>query len=473
LGDVDSAGLGESDLITRSMLAREIRDTRDGIDAALQEVAVTGSVMGTLSEVLSTVPLVTLSDDAAAEAYLTRLSRLGGYLDAVLARHTEAVADGRTPTASGVRQAVAQLDDHLSGTAGDPLLRPAADHETWRRQVSELLAGEVHPALRRHREGLAALASSGRDGDHVGVCHVPGGPEGYLAAVRSHTTTDLTPDEIHQLGLDLVATLRDEFAELGGRVLGTGDVPEVLARLRDDPELRFGSSDQIVDAVTTALRRAEAALPDWFRAYPTAPCVVREMHPSEAAGGVLGYYLPPAGDGGRPGAHVINTYRPRSRPRFEYEALAFHESVPGHHTQVAIAQTLTDLPDFRRYGFITAHGEGWGLYSERLADEMGLYTGDLSRLGMVSFDAWRACRLVVDTGMHHHGWTRQQAIDFFKANAAKTELDITNEIDRYIAWPGQALAYKLGELRIKELRARARKDLGGKFDIRAFHDVVL
>ncbi len=476
LDAVDADGLTGDERISRSMVDRAIRDTSDEWSAGLREVSVSGSVAGVLSEVLSAVPLVSLPDDAAAAAYLERLVGLGGFFDAVLTRHRQAVADGRTPTALGVRQAVAQVDGYLGAGDADPLLRPAPagqDPAAWRKRVSILLADQLHPAVRRYRDGLAELAEQGRDDEHVGVCHVPGGDEGYLAAVRQHTTTELSPDEIHALGLAQLDTLRAEFAEIGGRALGTGDVPTVLRQLREDQSLRFSTADQIVEMVTTALRRAEAALPDWFHDYPTAPCVVQEMHPSEAKGGVLGYYLPPAADGSRPGSHVINTYAPTTRPRYEYQALAFHESVPGHHTQVAVAQTLTGLPDFRRYGFVTAHGEGWGLYSERLADEMGLYADDLARLGMLSFDAWRACRLVVDTGMHQRGWSRTRAIEFMREHTALSESNIANEVDRYIAMPGQALAYLVGRIRIRELRDRSREALGTSFDIRDFHHQVL
>jgi uncharacterized protein (DUF885 family) len=225
--------------------------------------------------------------------------------------------------------------------------------------------------------------------------------------------------------------------------------------------------------VEGALRRAEEALPDWFQRYDLAPCVVRAMDPVEAAGSVLGYYQPPAADGSRPGAHVVNTHQPRSRPRFEYEALAFHESVPGHHLQFAIGQSLTDLPAFRRFAYVTAFGEGWGLYAERLCDEMGLYTSDLSRIGMVSFDAWRACRLVVDTGMHHFGWSRDRAIGYLREHTALSESNIANEVDRYIVSPGQALAYMIGRLRIRALRDRVRAARGASFDYREFHHQLL
>jgi uncharacterized protein (DUF885 family) len=370
----------------------------------------------------------------------------------------------------GVTQAIAQLSAYLdSDLKNDPMLRPLP-----RADVEALVAGVVRPAVARYRDVLAdRLLAAGRGDGEVGVGHVPGGAQAYLGLVRAHTTTDLTPEQIHDTGVRLVAQLRDEFAGLGERALGTSDVDEVLRRLREDPDLRFATSDQIVDTVTAALRRAEAALPDWFHPSDLAPCIVREMEAAEAENSVLGYYQPPAGDGSRPGAHVINTSHPPLRTRFEYEALAFHESVPGHHLQIAVAQAQPRLPDFRRYAYITAHGEGWGLYAERLADEMGLYTDDITRLGMVSFDAWRACRLVVDTGMHHFGRSRQWAIDYMRDNTALSMANITNEVDRYIASPGQALAYMVGKLRIRELRERMRAAHGSAFDIRDFHARVL
>jgi uncharacterized protein (DUF885 family) len=348
------------------------------------------------------------------------------------------------------------------------------DVDAWRARAHELVELAVRPALARYRATLAdELLPVARPDERVGVCHVPGGESGYAGLVRAHTTTELTADEIHRTGLDLVARLRDEFAERGARALGTRDVAEVLDRLREDPALRFSEPEQVLDAVTGPLRRAEAALPDRFHRYDIAPCVVREMDPAEAENAVLGYYLPPAADGSRPGAHVVNTTRPGLRLRFEYDALAFHESVPGHHLQFAVAQSRTDLPGFRRFAYVTAHSEGWGLYAERLSDEMGLYADERSRLGMVSFDAWRACRLVVDTGLHLHGWSRDRAIAYMRDNTALSATNIANEVDRYIADPGQALAYMIGRLRIVALRDRLRAERGSAFDIRAFHHNML
>lgn len=271
----------------------------------------------------------------------------------------------------------------------------------------------------------------------------------------------------------LLSGLHAEFAELGGRALGAGGVPEVLARLRDDPALRFSTEEEILAAAGDALRRAEEAVPDAFLGYDVAPCVVESIDPVEAKDAVLGYYLPPSADGARPGTFEVNTHAPATRTRFEYDALSFHESVPGHHLQFALAQRLDGIPEFRRFAYVTSYCEGWALYCERLADELGLYQGDLERLGMVSFDAWRAARLVVDTGMHALGWSRDRAIGFMRDNTALSESNIANEVDRYIAWPGQATAYMVGRLRIRSLRDRARDRLGPAFDLRAFHDAVL
>jgi uncharacterized protein (DUF885 family) len=343
-------------------------------------------------------------------------------------------------------------------------------------RIAALITDGVVPALRRLRTGIERdVLPSARDDDRVGIRFVDGGQDGYRAAVRRHTTTDLTPDEIHQIGLDLLADLRDEWAELGRKVLGTSDVPEVLTRLREDPALRFRTSGQIVAVVTEALRRAEAARDDWFPPYPIADCVIEEIDPIEAGNAALAHYRPPADDGSRPGAHCVLTTKPEQRYVYEYEALAFHESTPGHHLQIASAQTLTELPRYRRFldAEVCGYVEGWGLYCERLADEMGLYTSDLARLGMLSFDALRACRLVVDTGMHHLGWSRQQARRFMWDNTATTWANVRNEIDRYISWPGQALAYAVGRREIRRLRALAEQRLGAGFDIRAFHGTVL
>jgi len=256
-------------------------------------------------------------------------------------------------------------------------------------------------------------------------------------------------------------------------VLGTRDLASTLAALRGDPSVHFSSAAEIVAVAEASLARALAAIPDWFGRLPQADCVVVRMQPHEEQHSTIAYYREPQHDGGLPGRYYINTYAPETRPRYEAEALAFHEAVPGHHLQVAIGQELEQLPAFRRHAETTAFVEGWGLYSERLADEMGLYSADLDRIGMLSYDAWRASRLVVDTGMHALAWSRGQAIEFMTSHTALGLNNIANEVDRYIGWPGQALAYKIGQLEIRRLRAEAEAALGAGFDIRRFHDAVL
>jgi uncharacterized protein (DUF885 family) len=479
---IDPGGLNLADRINHAVLSRLAWGARSDLEHGLWETGASAdSYSSPQAMIFMSVPTAPLNDVTGVEQYLQRLAALPPFLDAILDRYREAKADGRRPTRVGVGQAIEQLRGHLAlSLAEDTLLSlplPGdVDEDRVKARASEIVTDFVRPAMRRLLAGLEdELLPVARSDEHVGIRCVPGGEEGYLAAVRRHTTTDLTPDEIHQIGLDCLAELRAEWAELGGRVFGTSDVPEILARLRDDRSLRFSSASQIVDTVTDALRRAEEVRDDWFPAYDIADCVIEEINPIEAGNAALAHYRPPSADRTRPGAHCVLTAHPQDRLVYEYEALAFHESTPGHHLQIATAQTLTELPAYRRYldAEVCGYVEGWGLYSERLADEMGLYTSDLARLGMLSFDALRACRLVVDTGMHHLGWSRQQAMQFMWDNTATTQANVRNEIDRYIAWPGQALAYMIGRREIRRLRSVAENRLGSRFDLRAFHGAVL
>lgn len=256
-------------------------------------------------------------------------------------------------------------------------------------------------------------------------------------------------------------------------MLGSDDVASIYEHLRSDEALRFARPDGIVAAAQSAMDRATEAIPEWFGILPQTPCVMAEMPPIGAEDAPLAFYLPAAEDGSRPGTYFVNTTSPDTRTRFESEALAFHESIPGHHLQLTIAQELEGVPDFRRNAFITVFHEGWGLYSERLADEMGLYSGDLERFGILSFDSWRAGRLVVDTGIHALGWSRQEAIDYLIANSPQAPNNIVNEVERYISWPGQALAYKTGQREMFRARNRAIDTMGDRFDIKDFHDTLL
>ena len=478
LAAIDGGRLGPQDRITLAMLERGLADHRAELAARWPEVTVSATGSGIQTAVLGLVPKVSLATADQAADYQERCAKLAGCLDQAGDRLRAGLAKGRTPPALGVRAAVRQLDVYLAAvTEGDdPLLTPTppagVDAGRFRDRLAEVVAGSVRPAMARYRDLLAGpVLERARPDDRCGLAHLGDGEAVYRAAVAHHTTTDRDPAELHKLGLDLVAGLAEEYRELGRRVLGTGDMDQVLARLRDDPGLRFATGAEILQSGRDALDRAVAALPAIVGRVPRAGCRVDEMSAYEARDAVLGYYQPPAG--GQPGVHWLNTSAPETRTRYEYEALAFHESVPGHHLQFALAQELEELPRFRRFGYVTAFSEGWALYTERLADELGLYSGDLERFGMLSFDSWRACRLVVDTGLHQLGWSRDQAIDYLLANSALTRTNVENEVDRYVAWPGQALAYMVGRLELVRLRELAQARLGGRFDLRAFHDVVL
>jgi uncharacterized protein (DUF885 family) len=479
---IDLTALNEADRINAAVLARLAWGARSDLQHCLWETSASADAYSSPQAMMfMSIPTASVGDDRAAENYVDRLAGLPGFLDAIAARYRLAAAEGRLPTRVGVGQAIEQLTGHLAldahqDTLLGPLRSAGTGFESFRTRAAGILETAVRPALLRLLRCLQdELLPVARDEHRVGIRFVPGGQEGYRAAIRRHTTTDLSADEIHQIGLDCIAALEPEWQELGDKVLGTRVLPEIFDRLRSDQSLRFQDRAQIVASVAGALSRAEAARGQWFPPFDISDCVIEEINPIEAGNAALAYYRPPAGDGSRPGAHCVLTDQPHERFVYEYEALAFHESTPGHHLQIASAQTLTDLPDFRRFldAEVCGYVEGWGLYSERLADEMGLYTSDLSRLGMLSFDALRACRLVVDTGMHHLGWSRDQAVQYMWDNTATTVANVRNEIDRYISWPGQALAYMIGRREITRLRRVAQERLGAAFDIRSFHGAVL
>lgn len=482
LAALDPDSLGRSDQINHAVLGRLAWGARVELEHGLWEAnASAAGYVAPQAMVFQAIPAAPLTDAAAVEDYLQRLSGLGEYFDAVRQRYRQASAEGRGSSRSGVLQAIDQLQGHLAQSlTQDTLVRPElpadVDQAKVRARMAELVGNVVRPGMARlHADLSEELLPLARSDEQVGIRFVPGGEDGYRDAVRRHTTTELSPEEIHQVGLDRIAELQEEWSERGGRVLGTSDVAEVRQRLREDPSLRFGTTQEILGVVTNALHRAEAALANWFPDYQLPTCVVEEINPIEANNAALAYYRPASNDGVRPAAHCVLTANPEQRFTYEYEALAFHESNPGHHLQIASAQALTRLPSFRRHldAELCGYIEGWGLYSERLADDMGLYTSELQRLGMVSFEALRACRLVVDTGMHYFGWPRQRAVEYMWNNTATTMANVENEIQRYISWPGQALAYMIGCRAIRRLRALAEERLQARFDIRGFHGAVL
>ena len=425
-----------------------------------------------------------IETEADAGKYVKRVKAMGPYLDQHIANLKRGKAAGRVAPRDPVQKTVDQLTSILASKDEDwGVWKPAAaERPTWSpsgrekfaKYLRDAIETSLRPGLARYRSFLAkAIFPVARTQDHVGLSALPHGIECYQRLIKAHTSLDLTPQEVHELGLAQVAQFRRDLAVLGERVFGTSDIAEIQKRLRTDPAMHFKTSEEVEAKARETLARAEAAVPNWFGIQPKTPCVVEVMGMHEAPYSTIAYYREPSADGKRPGTYMINTYLPETRPRYEAEALAFHEAVPGHHLQIAIANELTSVPEFRKHIGVTAFVEGWALYTERLADEAGLYSSDTDRIGMLSYDAWRACRLVVDTGMHAMGWSRQQAIDYMKDNTVLAENNIVNEVDRYITWPGQALAYKIGQREILSLRDEAKQRLGDRFDIKAFHDAVL
>ena len=479
LSGIDPSGLDEADQVDHQVLTVLNRGAEGDARHALW--AANASAKGYVSRqglLFQAVPAMTTTGADGGDRYLSRLAAAGGMLAALGQRYLVEARDGRVPTARGVRHAVEQLEGYLAlPLEQDALLKPTEADPSGpvRARALALVDRSVRPAM----AALAVLLRTellpvSRADDRVGIRFVPGGGQGYQAALARHTTTDLTAEEIHQIGLDALAELAPRWSELGQRALQESDFTALAARLRSDRSLRFENRQQIVDVAQAALDRAQAVQDRWFPDHGISDCVIEEINPLEAANAALAYYRPPAVDGSRPGAHCLLTTEPEQRFRYEYECLAFHESVPGHHLQLATAQLL-DIPRYRRYLDVEAcsFNEGWGLYSEQLADEIGLYSSDVDRLGMLSHAALRACRLVVDTGIHHQGWSREQAVEFMWRHTATTEANVRNEIDRYIAWPGQAVSYLIGKREILRLREQARDALGDRFTPLGFHEAVL
>jgi uncharacterized protein (DUF885 family) len=476
--DLAGSTVDPADAVTLAVVAQQARARIDHIDSHAIEYTISDLFVAPAPGLLTVLPMLVLPDAERAAAFLTRLRAVPGFLAAVAERHRAGVAAGRLPVAQLVRSAVAHLDRYLADPAADPLLRQSPPDggasASFAEERERVLADVVRPAFARYREVLASeLAAHARPAEHAGLCWLPGGEAMYAGLSRAHTTTDRTPDELHRNGLDLIAKLAEEFAEVGSRAFGIAERKDIFARLRTDPALRWSDADELIAAARTAVERAEAEAPRWFGRLPSQPCLVEAVPAAEAPGAPAAYYMRPSLDGLRPGTYFANTHRAQERDRHTSEATAFHEAVPGHHLQLSLALELSDLPLLRRVASVNAYSEGWGLYCERLADEMGLYSGDVARLGMLTLDSMRACRLVVDTGLHAKGWSRQQAIDYMTENSPMAELEIIAEVDRYIAAPGQALSYMVGRLEIERIRTRARKRLGDRFDIRAFHDLVL
>jgi uncharacterized protein (DUF885 family) len=478
---VDPAGLDAAGRVTRELLRAELTKAVEAIDVRETELRYDQNT-GFHAELFVVAPQIKAPTPESARALLGRHRQIPAFLDQAIDRLRAGLAAGRTPARINIERSLNQLDKYLaSALEGDPFTTmagpPRWDGEAaWRAELADVARDLIRPAFGRYREFFASeLLPAGRPHDRAGLQWIPDGPGLYEHFVRHHTTVDdLTAEAIHRIGLAELDRLAGEYAEVGGRLFGTTDLASIFDRLRSDEALRYTSGDEIMGDARRYLAAARAVMGDWFGRLPVTPCEIVAIPAAIAEDMPMAYYFPPADDGSRPGMYFVNTADPGDKNRFETASVAYHEAIPGHHLQLAIATELDGVPAFQRLSHgNTAYVEGWGLYAERLAEEMGLYADDLERIGMLAADSWRSCRLVVDTGLHALGWGRQQAIDFMAANAPVSVGEIGVEVDRYIGMPGQALAYKIGQREIFRLREAARARLGDRFDIRAFHDVVL
>jgi uncharacterized protein (DUF885 family) len=480
LDSIDPQTLTEADQLNLDLFRRQYLGAANEYAFGLQLMPVSQrDGVQTLYELAELLPFATVQD---YENWIARLDGLGTLVDQTIGLMREGLQRGVVQPRVVMQRVPAQVEQQIVSDASAsafyaPFLRmpeaiPAAEQARLQAAARKSIRTTVVPAYERF---LAFMVDEYLPGsrDTVGIWDTPGGEDWYQKRIAWFTTTELTADEVHQIGLAEVARIRSEMQKVIERVEFKGSFQEFLQFLRTDARFRYSDPEDLLTAYLAMAKRIDPLLPKYFGRLPRMPYGIRPIPEQIAPDTTTAYYNGPALDGTRAGYYYVNLYKPEERPTFEIPVLTIHEAVPGHHLQIALAQELGDLPKFRRDLEATAFVEGWALYSESLGEEMGFYEDPYDKFGQLTYEMWRAVRLVVDTGMHHKHWTREQAIEFFKENAPKTELDIINEIDRYIAWPGQALAYKIGELKIKELRKYASETLGDQFDIRSFHDVVL
>jgi prolyl oligopeptidase len=477
---IDSAALTADDQLNYDLFRRELENSIDGHQYKNYLMPI--SQRGGVQSLESTAETVRLANVEDYEDWLARMAGVEKMIEQTMKLQEQGRKSGYMPPKILMERIPAQIGSQLVEDAENspffiafadmPNAISQADQERLQQTAKDIIDESIVPAYRRFsRYFNDTYLPASRDS--IGASSLPDGEAFYEYRTRSFTTTGMTPDEIHRLGLNEVKRIRGEMQLIIDELEFDGDFADFLHFLRTDPQFYYDTPEELFDGYLAVSKRIDPELVKLFGKLPRIPYGLRPIPDNIAPDTTTAYYNQPAADGSRPGYYYVNLYRPEVRPKYEMEVLSVHEAVPGHHLQIALQMELEETPEFRKYIDFTAFTEGWGLYSESLGYELGLYKDPYSQFGAQTYDMWRAVRLVVDTGMHYKGWTRQQAIDFFMDNAAKTETDIVNEIDRYISWPGQALAYKIGQLKMLELRQKCEGALGDAFDIRAFHDEML
>jgi prolyl oligopeptidase len=480
LKQINRAELSDKDKLNYDLFLKDLESELERFQTRLYLLPINqrGGIQ-TADELADFLQFQTVKD---YEDWLARLNAFPAYMEQTLALMREGKANGILWSRQVLNRVPAQIDKQIVTDAEQsafysPFKKfPAGISESEQTRLKNLAKEAVttkivpsYKSLKTYFETEYLPASY----PQAGIWQMKNGDKIYEFLARDYTTTAMTPKEIHEKGIREVARIRAEMEKIKTQVGFRGNLQEFFQHLRTDPKFFYKTPDELLNAYRAISKRIDPELVKVFRTLPRTPYGVIPIPDKIAPDTTTAYYNSPSADGSRPGYYYVNLYKPETRPKWEMMALSIHEAVPGHHLQLALQQELGEVPNFRKFGGYTAFIEGWGLYSESLGDEMGLYADPYDKFGQLTYEMWRAVRLVVDTGLHYYKWDRQKAIDFFRDNAAKTEQDIVNEIDRYISDPGQALAYKIGELKIKELRARSKTELGDKFDVKEFHDIVL
>jgi uncharacterized protein (DUF885 family) len=480
LRTIDSSQLSAADALNYDLFRRQIENTLDSHE--FKNYLMPMSQRGGVQSLETTAETLRLNNAKDYEDWLARMTQIEAVIEQTTARMEEGRKTGYMPPKILMERIPNQLSSQLvEDPESSPFFKSFAnmpdeigseDQERIKQLAIEVIEASIVPAYREfdHYFNDTYLPASR---ESIGASSLPNGEAFYEYRTRLYTTTQMTPDEIHRLGLNEVKRIRDEMQLIIDELEFAGSFDDFLNFLRTDPQFYYDTPEELFNGYLAVSKRIDPELVKLFGKLPRIPYGLRAIPDNIAPDTTTAYYNRPAADGSRPGYYYVNLYRPEVRPKYEMEVLSIHEAVPGHHLQIALQMEMEEMPSFRKYSGFTAFSEGWGLYSESLGFEMGFYQDPYSHFGALTYDMWRAVRLVVDTGMHYKGWTRQQAIDFFKDNAAKTETDIVNEIDRYISWPGQALAYKIGQLQMLDLRKKAEQALGDDFDVKAFHDELL